>query len=153
MPTVRIDDEVWEALQKRAKPFVDTPNDVLRRMLGLDHGASASSGTAPGKKAKMRMRIGATRQDEYRWPIGESLLELRESAVADDILKAVHKKVESRLKPVDEELMESGEPRWRLYARFERKNMVMDGLLKPDSPHGLWEFTEKGKRWAKEKRK
>ena len=35
-PTVRIDDQVYEALQKRAVPFVDSPNDVLRRLLGLD---------------------------------------------------------------------------------------------------------------------
>lgn len=35
-PTIRIDDEVYERLQKEAKPFVDTPNSVLRRLLGLD---------------------------------------------------------------------------------------------------------------------
>jgi hypothetical protein len=33
--TIRIDPEVWLALQKRAVPFVETPNDVLRRLLGL----------------------------------------------------------------------------------------------------------------------
>lgn len=33
--TIRIDREVWEALQKRAVPLVDKPNDVLRRLLGL----------------------------------------------------------------------------------------------------------------------
>jgi len=57
------------------------------------------------------------------------------------------KKIENRLKPIDKELMEnSGEPRWRLNARWERKNMVLEGLLKADSPHGLWELTEKGKK-------
>jgi hypothetical protein len=33
--TIRIDPEVWFALQQRAVPFVETPNDVLRRLLGL----------------------------------------------------------------------------------------------------------------------
>jgi hypothetical protein len=33
--TIRIDAEVWLALQKLAVPFVETPNDVLRRLLGL----------------------------------------------------------------------------------------------------------------------
>jgi hypothetical protein len=33
--TIRIDPEVWLELQKRAVPFVETPNDVLRRLLGL----------------------------------------------------------------------------------------------------------------------
>jgi negative regulator of replication initiation len=36
MPTIRIDDDVWKFLQSKAKPFEDTPNDVLRRELGLD---------------------------------------------------------------------------------------------------------------------
>ena len=32
---IRIDDEVWGELQKRARPLEDTPNSVLRRVLGL----------------------------------------------------------------------------------------------------------------------
>lgn len=34
-PTIRIDDEVYESLKRHAEPFVDTPNSVLRRILGL----------------------------------------------------------------------------------------------------------------------
>jgi hypothetical protein len=33
--TIRIDSEVWFALQKIAIPFVETPNDVIRRLLKL----------------------------------------------------------------------------------------------------------------------
>ncbi len=36
MPNIRIDREVYRSLQRRAEPFVDTPNGVLRRLLGLD---------------------------------------------------------------------------------------------------------------------
>jgi hypothetical protein len=36
MPTIRVDDEVFKVLQGMATPFVDTPNSVLRRVLGLD---------------------------------------------------------------------------------------------------------------------
>ena len=32
---IRIDDQVWAELQKLAKPLEDTPNSVLRRVLGL----------------------------------------------------------------------------------------------------------------------
>ena len=32
---IRIDEEVWAELQRRARPFEDTPNTVLRRALGL----------------------------------------------------------------------------------------------------------------------
>ena len=46
-PTIRIDDDVFDELKKHAEPLVDTPNTVLRRLLGLsgsvadsDYGAS-----------------------------------------------------------------------------------------------------------------
>jgi hypothetical protein len=35
-PVIRIDDDVWKKIQEKAKALVDTPNDVLRRMLKLD---------------------------------------------------------------------------------------------------------------------
>ena len=36
MPTIRIDEEVYEWLQQQAKPFEDTPNSVMRRIATLD---------------------------------------------------------------------------------------------------------------------
>jgi hypothetical protein len=35
MPTITVDEDVFGYLQARAEPFVDTPNSVLRRELGL----------------------------------------------------------------------------------------------------------------------
>jgi predicted transcriptional regulator len=34
--TIRVDDEVFAALQALAEPFTDNPNTVLRRVLKLD---------------------------------------------------------------------------------------------------------------------
>ena len=36
MPVIRIDNDVWAELKKRAEPLVDNPNSVLRRILHLD---------------------------------------------------------------------------------------------------------------------
>jgi|SRR5680860_302645 len=36
MPSIQIDDEVFAVLQKNAKPFVDSPNTALRRLLGIE---------------------------------------------------------------------------------------------------------------------
>jgi len=33
MPTIRLDNEVYEALKQLAEPFVDNPNSVIRRLL------------------------------------------------------------------------------------------------------------------------
>jgi hypothetical protein len=48
MPTakvIRIDEEVWAELQKRARPLEDTPNSVLRRVFGLPEEASETDKT------------------------------------------------------------------------------------------------------------
>jgi hypothetical protein len=42
---IRIDDEVWAELQKRARPLEDTPNSVLRRVFGLPEEGSESDRT------------------------------------------------------------------------------------------------------------
>ena len=41
---IRIDGEVWAELQRLARPFVDTPNTVLRRVLGLQTEKQANVG-------------------------------------------------------------------------------------------------------------
>ena len=48
MPNIQIDDEIFGLLQKNAKPFVDSPNSTLRRMLGLRvNGAAVKPTEAP----------------------------------------------------------------------------------------------------------
>lgn len=43
MPVIRIDDVVWKELQKRAIPLIDTPNSVLKKLLGLEGAEAAAS--------------------------------------------------------------------------------------------------------------
>jgi negative regulator of replication initiation len=62
MPTIRVDNDVWGFLQSKAKPFEDSPNDVLRRELGLDPPAAdqveeASSDVS--RKANSRQHDGS----------------------------------------------------------------------------------------------
>lgn len=44
-PHIRVDDDVYEFLKKSAEPFVDTPNAVLRRLLGLDAQPESMNGS------------------------------------------------------------------------------------------------------------
>lgn len=91
MPTIRIDDELYEFLKVEAEPFVDTPNSVLRRLVGLparngsdversDDGVSGRpSGTSsrvPGlRKTKRRKggRSSAAKRARARAPKGTLL--------------------------------------------------------------------------------
>jgi hypothetical protein len=42
---IRIDEEVWAELQKRARPLEDTPNSVLRRVFGLSEESAETDKT------------------------------------------------------------------------------------------------------------
>lgn len=46
-PVIRVDDQVWAALKSRAEPLEDSPNDVLRRVLGLDEVRPSASPDSP----------------------------------------------------------------------------------------------------------
>lgn len=37
MESIKVDSDVFAYLQKHARPFVDTPNSTLRRLLGIDN--------------------------------------------------------------------------------------------------------------------
>ncbi len=47
MQTIEIDTDLFSYLQKNARPFVDTPNSTLRRLLGLDGSKAQAQRKAP----------------------------------------------------------------------------------------------------------
>jgi len=140
-PTIRVDDEVFKALQGRAQAFVDSPNDVLRRLVGLNH----------PRVRPPRAPVGsATPEGLYRPLILQALAKAQGSALARDVLAYIGQAMNGRFKARDLEGYTSGATVWKTFARWERKNMVTEGLLKPDSTRGIWELTEKG--WHEAKR-
>ncbi len=173
MRKIEIDDEVYQTLLKNVKSFEDTPNAVLRRLLGLDelnpyqqdperlireekdYGRDlkemmASLGLEENlsDKYKKIRRGEKTSQREYRIPILEALVELGGRALSSKVLEKVEIKMKTVLKSVDYEDIPSGhDVRWRNTARWERKNMVQEGLLRSDSPIGVWEISEKGREY------
>lgn len=44
---IEVDDEVFGVLKAKAEPFVDTPNSVLRRLLGVDPAKQGSAVAVP----------------------------------------------------------------------------------------------------------
>jgi hypothetical protein len=135
MRSIEVDEEVYRALQQLARPFEDTPNTVLRRLLGLDK----PEPTVRVPKGEILPR------SEYRLPILEALSEMGGSGRVKDVLERVYEKVKLLLTRMDlEEIPSGGDIRWRKQAQWERYLMVQDGLLRDDSPRGVWEITDKG---------
>lgn len=142
MPTIRIDDEVMKALQKKAIPLVDTPNTVLRRILSIDKKPAKPAGRGNGTGERPRLPGGMTPNKSYRRPIVEALYEFGGRASAGDVLRLVERKM--TLEAGDRARLKSGEVRWKRRANWERFNMVSEGLLKNDSPRGIWELAQAG---------
>ena len=56
MNTIEVDNEVYQALEKHVTGFQDTPNTVLRRMLGLSEDAEVLPG-----KSRLAPKTGRTK--------------------------------------------------------------------------------------------
>ncbi len=138
MRVIRVDDDVWRSLQKRASAFEDTPNSVLRRILKVN-GARSRKNRAPRIPRGER-----TPQKDFRQPILRALYEKGGSGKTPEVLARVAGILGDKLTDADRATLKQGEIRWRNTAQWERNAMVKDGLLKKGSTRGVWELTEKG---------
>jgi predicted CopG family antitoxin len=147
MPTIRINDEVYKALKNMAEPFEDSPNDVIERLLRGKGGPvrSVLAHDVGSRKLTRHRRGEATRKEAYRPNILRALVEMGGRGEAADVLKLVERMMSGTLNRFDHGSVSTGEERWRNFARFEKADMVREGLLRPNSPHGIWELTEKGR--------
>jgi Mrr N-terminal domain len=139
MPTIRIDDEVFEALQQRAQPLVDTPNSVLRREFGLDEDAPAEPKKATRAKSSELLPNSA-----YRAPVIRALARRGGAATRPEVIEDVGKELHDQFKPLDFEKISSGAVRWENRVAWQRQNLKEEGLIDSNSPNGLWTLSEAG---------
>jgi hypothetical protein len=92
-----------------------------------------------------------TSEASFYIPILESLVELGGKAAVKDVLKKVYEKMKDRLNEYDLQPLKSKshEIRWVNTAQWARLDLVKEGLLNPESPHGIWEITGKGIEYLK----
>jgi restriction system protein len=101
-------------------------------------------------KAGARLPRGErTPEEAYRLPILRALVALGGEARMSQVLEKVCAEMKPRLKPVDLKPVPSSAdtPRWRNTAQWERQDMVDEGLLRRDSPRGVWAITETGRKY------
>ena len=127
----RVEDlrQEWEGLAAEAEDEEDEETRAERRNLGrLEHGLR-------------------TPESEYYRPILQVLAEMGGSGQVAEVLDRVGEIMEPVLKEVDDKPLASqgGIPRWRNAAQWARNSMVNEGLLKADSPRGVWEVSDKGR--------
>ena len=171
MKRIEIDEEVYQALLKLIKSFEDTPNDILRRLLGLDEihkerqekemvikvekdyehpieEMITSLGLEKKSVPKITKVRGAIPQKEYRIPILEALFEMGGKGTQKEVFEIIEEKMKDRFNNLDLEILKDGYTiRWQKMAAWQRYSMVREGLLRSDSPRGVWEITEKGREY------
>lgn len=172
-PSLEVDDQIYDLLRREAEPFVDTPNSVLRRLLGLAeaHGengaaptragtpgelsrppaASRRSSRSPSNKARLRSRAPAGSilpEEEYIQPVLRSLVEAGGSAPSREIIELVGQMLDGRLTDLDRAPLGSGGIRWHNRVQFVRLRLIERGLMTRDAPRGVWAITDKGRESA-----
>lgn len=108
-----------------------------------------------GEKVKVKREIKRgkkTPEKEYFIPLLESLIEMGGSGKIKKVVDKVGEKMKDNLNNYDWQQLKTGEIRWRNTAEWARNTLKNRGLLKSDSPRGIWEISEKGRRYYKEKK-
>jgi phosphopantetheine adenylyltransferase len=108
------------------------------------------------KKVKGRLEKGLrTPEEQFIMPILESIIELGGRAKVRDVLERVYDKMKNILNSYDEEPLRSRRnvKRWENTAQWAKYTMVNEGLLAKDSPRGIWEITEEGRKYYYEEKK
>jgi len=119
----------WQELAALAEREEDEETRAERRNLG-------------------RLRKGQrTPEFAYYVPILQALKEMGGSGKVADVLDRVGGVMKSVLKDVDYDPLASdpSNPRWRNAAQWARNSLVHEGLLRGDSPRGVWQITELGR--------
>lgn len=119
----------WDEMAAAAERDEDEETRAERRNLG-----------------KLRKGIRTPESAYYR-PILEVLAAMGGSGKVAEVLERVGRSMKPVLKKVDYDPLASGpdNPRWRNAAQWARNTMVREGLLKSNSPRGLWEISDKGR--------
>jgi hypothetical protein len=139
---IEVDGEVIDAIKEAAEPFVDNPNRVLRRVLGLP--AINDDRTALMPSSVPRAPRGSLLPlTEFDVPILLAISEGGGSAPRQTVMIAVEMALEARLTDLDRTPMSSGGMRWRARVDQARNELVSRGFLESSLP-GIWTLTEAG---------
>lgn len=141
-----VSEDTFNRLKKFAEPFVDTPEDALRKVLGVaEELKNRKSANNIDKQHTRLSSRDVTPQKAFLKAITKCLYQMKGEGKIEDVYKALQNEMKGVLKPADfQGVQSSGEIRWQNTARFARMQLVKDGLMEPSSKRGIWKLTRKG---------
>jgi len=100
------------------------------------------------------LNTSITPMETYYLPLLETLYELGGRGKTREVIERVGEKMRDILTPYDYEYLPSGGSiRWENRVQWARLKLVHKGLLKRDSPKGIWELSEKGYKYMENLKK
>lgn len=142
---IQVDDEVLAAIGGLAEPFLDSPNDVVRRLLDLPQGHRPSCAVVPvAGKPGSPLRGSLLPEAEYELPILTVLSEHGGRATRPEVKDGVLALLGARLSEADRSELQNGEERWSNRMSFCRRRMFERGYVLAGSRRGVWELSEQG---------
>ena len=156
--TIRIEDDVYEALQRLGKAFDDTPNSVIKRILEplgvLQEPAvapeEARAVTKEGPKRVGRGHLTPSRVFDA-WLLHILWKQFGGKATKTDATAAVLKALEehSLLREADYEKVSTGETKAQNAIAWGRNRLKDAGLLEESSQWGTWVLSKAGEEKAR----
>lgn len=160
MPTIRIEDDVFEGLKLLAEPFVDTPNTVIRRLLatrntlksGRENPIPLMKDKEEKASVKVNRRGNLTPQSTYELFLLCCLQKANGEATKHDVTEAVITMMKSHgyIDAADLVKVQTGETKAANTIAWARNALKDRGLISQQSPRGVWALTEEGKAKAQQ---
>jgi hypothetical protein len=148
MPTIRVDQDVFEGLQKLAKPFVDSPSMVIRRLLEDRGVLPKNRHPAPPTHGASVSGNALTPQPVYeKYLLYILSKEFNDQGHKRDVTHAIVKRMmkDGFIGAADQELVSTGETKAENTITWARNALKQRGYINRAARRGIWELTPEGK--------
>jgi hypothetical protein len=145
MPTIRVDQDVFEGLQQLAKPFVDSPSMVIRRLLE-ERGILRAAAKAPKtvRLAPDALTPQAIFEDYLLYVLAK---DFGGQGHKRDVTHAIVKRMmkDGFIGAADQELVSTGETKAENTITWARNALKQRGYINRAARRGVWDLTPEGK--------
>jgi hypothetical protein len=90
---------------------------------------------------------GGPRHRRFRIPVLQALISLGGKETTARVVDEVGRILADQLTEQDRQVRANGDIDWRYSCRWARQDLVNEGLMRSDSPHGVWEISTQGREY------
>jgi len=135
----------------RVRASLQSAGDELDELYDIVSAHLEGGPVGRSRRTTKRIPRGSKTAETAYWdPILKALDDMGGKAKTSEVLDRVYELMKSTLNEFDRQPVPSvpSQQRWRHTAQIVRNKMVKEGLIKKDSPRGVWEITDMGTRAA-----